>query len=149
MPSLIEFSDIIVGGVTDFENCLGITALDFEKGCKEVQKKYPAVRKVANTHRNSISSSHNKIEGMLWTGKELLKSQQYDLTHIVDRVGSGDAFMAGLIFGWTSEKTDKQTLEFATSSCALKHSVEGDVNVSTVQEIEAVLNGENIGKLLR
>jgi 2-dehydro-3-deoxygluconokinase len=149
MPSLIELSDIIVGGVTDFENCLGITASDFEKGCKEVQKKNPAVKKIANTHRESISSSHNRIEGYLWTGKELLKSQQYDLTHIVDRVGSGDAFMAGLIFGWIHEKTDKQTLEFATSSCALKHSIEGDVNVCTIQEIESVLNGENIGKLLR
>lgn len=149
MPSLIELSDIIVGGVTDFENCLGITVSDFEKGCKEVQKKNPAVKKIANTHRESINSSHNRIEGLLWTGKELQKSQQYDLTHIIDRVGSGDAFMAGLIYGWIHEKTDKQTLEFATSSCALKHSVEGDVNVCTVQEIEAVLNGENIGKLLR
>ncbi len=149
MPGLIELSDIVVGGVTDFENCLGIAVSDFEKGCKEVQKKNPAVKKIANTQRASISSSHNKIEGMLWTGKELLKSQQYDLTHIVDRVGSGDAFMAGLIFGWIQDKTDKQSLEFATSSCALKHSVEGDVNVCTVQEIEAVLNGENIGKLLR
>lgn len=149
MPSLIELSDIIVGGVTDFENCLGITGTDFEKGCKEVQRKNPAVKKIANTQRESISSSHNKIEGMLWTGKELVKSQQYDLTHIVDRVGAGDAFMAGLIYGWIHEKTEKQTLEFATASCALKHSVEGDVNVCTVQEIDAVLNGENIGKLLR
>jgi len=149
MPGLIELSDIVVGGVTDFENSLGISVSDFEMGCKEVQKKNPAVKKIANTHRESISSSHNKIEGLLWTGKELLRSQQYDLTHIVDRVGAGDAFMAGLIFGWTNEKTDKQTLEFATSSCALKHSVEGDVNVCTVQEIESVLNGINVGKLLR
>lgn len=149
MPGLIELSDIVVGGVTDFENSLGISVSDFEMGCKEVQKKNPAVKKIANTQRESISSSHNKIEGLLWTGKELLRSQQYDLTHIVDRVGSGDAFMAGLIFGWTNEKTDKQTLEFATSSCALKHSVEGDVNVCTVLEIESVLNGIHVGKLLR
>ncbi len=149
MPGLIELSDIVVGGVTDFENSLGISVSDFEMGCKEVQKKNPAVKKIANIHRESISSSHNKIEGLLWTGKELLRSQQYDLTHIVDRVGAGDAFMAGLIFGWTNEKTDKQTLEFATSSCALKHTVEGDVNVCTVQEIESVLNGINVGKLLR
>jgi 2-dehydro-3-deoxygluconokinase len=149
MPGLIELSDIVVGGVTDFENSLGISVSDFEMGCKEVQRKNPAVKKIANTHRESISSSHNKIEGLLWTGKELLRSQQYDLTHIVDRVGAGDAFMAGLIFGWTNEKTDKQTLEFATSACALKHSVEGDVNVCTVQEIESVLNGINVGKLLR
>jgi len=149
MPSLIELSDIIVGGVTDFENCLGITVTDFEKGCKEVQRKNPAVKKIANTYRESISSSHNKIEGMLWTGKELLKSQQYDLTHIVDRVGAGDAFMAGLIYGWIQDQSDKQTLEFATASCALKHAIEGDVNLASVAEVEALVKGENIGKLLR
>ncbi len=149
MPSLIELSDVVVGGVTDFENSLGIVTADFEKGCKEVQKSNPGVKKIAVTQRESISSSHNKISGQLWNGKELLKSHEYDLTHIVDRVGAGDAFMAGLAYGWLYEKSDKQTLEFATASCALKHSIEGDVNLATVTEIEALVKGENVGKLLR
>jgi 2-dehydro-3-deoxygluconokinase len=149
MPELIEMCDVIVGGVTDFENSLGIIATGFEEGCKKVMKANPAIRKIASTQRESISSSHNKISGVLWNGKELLQSKEYDLTHIVDRVGAGDAFMAGLIYGLLKNITDKHTIEFATAACAFKHSVEGDVNLATVEEIETLVKGENIGKLLR
>ena len=149
MPELIEMCDVIVGGLTDFENSLGITANTFEEGCKKVMKSNPAIRKIATTQRESISSSHNKISGVLWNGKELLQSKEYDLTHIVDRVGAGDAFMAGLIYGILNNKTDQQTIEFASAACAFKHSVEGDVNLATVEEIEALVKGDNIGKLLR
>ena len=149
MPSLIELTDRIVGGVTDFENCLGITSNTYESACTKVMKALPNIKTIASTHRESISSSHNKISGILWNGKELLHSVEYDLTHIVDRVGSGDAFMAGLIYGWLNQKKDIDTLAFATAACALKHSTEGDVNLATVGEVEALVKGENIGKLLR
>ncbi len=149
MPGLIELTDKIVGGKTDFENCLGIKGNDYESACKNVMKALPNVKAIASTHRESISSSHNTISGMLWNGKELLHSREYDLTHIVDRVGSGDAFMAGLIYGWVQQKTDIDTLAFATAACALKHSMEGDVNLATVSEVDALVKGENIGKLLR
>lgn len=149
MPDLIELTDRIVGGVTDFENCLGITSDTYESACSKVIKAFPNVKAIASTYRESISSSHNKISGILWNGKELLNSVEYDLTHIVDRVGSGDAFMAGLIYGWLNQKKDIDTLAFATAACALKHSTEGDVNLVTVSEVEALVKGENIGKLLR
>ncbi|HOX82893.1 MAG TPA: sugar kinase [Chryseolinea sp.] len=149
MPALIELTDKIVGGVTDFENCLGITGDTYESACKKVMKALPNIKAIASTHRESISSSHNQISAMLWNGKELLHSVEYDLTHIVDRVGSGDAFMAGLIYGWINQKKDADTLAFATASCALKHSTEGDVNLATVGEVEALVRGENVGKLLR
>ena len=86
---------------------------------------------------------------MLWDGKALLTSKEYDLTHIVDRVGSGDAFMAGLIYGLLKKGSDQEALEFATAACAWKHSVEEDVNLATVAEIEGLVKGENVGKLLR
>jgi 2-dehydro-3-deoxygluconokinase len=86
---------------------------------------------------------------MLWNGKELLYSREYEMTHIVDRVGGGDAFMAGLVYGFMKKKTDQQTIEFATAASVLKHSIEGDVNLSTVDDVEALVKGENIGKLLR
>jgi 2-dehydro-3-deoxygluconokinase len=149
MPALISMCDVVVGGITDFENCLRISANDFESVCKLVMKANPAVKKIATTERESISSSHNKISALLFTGKTLMKSKTYDLTHIVDRVGSGDSFMAGLIYGALHSKTDADTLEFATASCALKHSIEGDVNLCTVEEIEALVRDENVGKLLR
>lgn len=149
MPALISMSDMIVGGITDFENCLGISAKDFESACKAVIKANPSVKKIATTTRESISSSHNKISALLFTGKSVLQSKTYDLTHIVDRVGAGDAFMAGLIYGWLNSKPDVDSLEFATASCALKHSIEGDVNLCSVEEIEALVRDENVGKLLR
>lgn len=149
MPALINLCDLIVGDVPDFENCLGISGNDFESACKAVIKANPAIKRIATTKRESISSSHNKISASLFTGKAVLQSKTYDLTHIVDRVGAGDAFMAGLIYGWLQSKPDADALEFATASCALKHTIEGDVNLCSVEEIEALVRDENIGKLLR
>lgn len=149
MPDLINQSDRIVGAIADFENCLGISGLTFGEACQKVMKACPSVKKIAMTQRESINSSHNKITGFLWNGKEMHQSREYDLTHIVDRIGAGDAFMAGLIFSWLSNVTDSQTVEFATAACALKHSIEGDVNLSAKEEVNALVKGENIGKLLR
>jgi 2-dehydro-3-deoxygluconokinase len=89
------------------------------------------------------------LKGILWNGKQLFQSRAYDLTHIVDRGGAGDAFMAGLIYGNVNKKDDQATIEFATAAGAFKHAIEGDVNVATTAEIEALVKGENIGKLLR
>ena len=149
MPSLIEMTDVMIAGITDMENCMGITGDTFEKACQQTMKKYPSVKKIATTERESVSSSHNKISAIMWDGKKLLSSKQYDLTHIVDRVGSGDAFMSGLIYGILNKKDDQQSLEFATAACAWKHTVEGDVNLATSMEIENLVKGENVGKLLR
>ncbi|MBL7875792.1 MAG: sugar kinase [Cyclobacteriaceae bacterium] len=149
MPGLIEYTDIIIGGATDIENCLGMKARSYEEACTQAMNKYKAIKKITSTHRESISSSHNKISARLWNGKELVNSKEYDLTHIVDRVGAGDAYMAGLIYGWLTRKTDPDTLEFAIAASALKHGIEGDVNLSTVEEVETLVKGENIGKLLR
>jgi len=89
------------------------------------------------------------MHAQLWDGEKLYTTREYDLTHIVDRVGTGDAYMAGLIYGWLQDKTDQDTLEFAIAACALKHSIPGDVNLVTVSEVEALQSGENVGKLLR
>lgn len=149
MPALIEMTDIIVGGTTDFENCLNITESNFEKACQQVMKQYPAVKKLTSTLRDAVSSSHNKINARLWNGKQLLTSATYDLTHIVDRVGAGDAYMAGIIYAWINNQTDQQAIEFGIAASALKHSIEGDVNLATAGEVETLIKGENVGKLLR
>jgi 2-dehydro-3-deoxygluconokinase len=149
MPEMMAESDFIIGGLADFENCMGIQAVDFEAACKKIKKKFPNMLKIANTERESIHASHNKISAMLWNGKALMKSKEYELTNIVDRVGSGDAFMAGLICGWLMDKSDEDTLEFAIATCALKHTVPGDVNRVSVEEVNDLMHGVNIGKLLR
>src|SRR5690606_32128179 len=148
MPSLIEHCDVVIAGITDMENCAGISGPSFEKACESFNKTFGRVKRIATTERVSVSSSHNRISALMWNGS-LLQSKEYDLTHIVDRVGSGDAFMAGLIYGLLSGKKDADALEFATAACALKHSIEGDANLSTVAEVEALVRGQNVGKLLR
>lgn len=149
MPALIELTDVMIAGITDMENCMGISGNSFEEACRQTMKQYPAVKKIATTERDSVSSSHNRISAVLFDGKKLLQSKSYDLTHIVDRVGAGDAFMAGLVYGMLSKKDDQQALEFATAACAWKHTVDGDVNLASAAEIENLVKGENVGKLLR
>lgn len=148
MPALIEKCDVVIAGITDMENCAGVSGADFEEACSRFQEMFPRVKRISTTERTSLSSSHNLISALLWNG-ELLRSKEYDLTHIVDRIGSGDAFMAGLIFGLINGMSDSDALEFATAACALKHSIEGDVNLATRAEVEALLKGDNVGKLLR
>lgn len=149
MPALIASTEYVIAGNTDIENCTGLTGKTFEEACSNFMKQYPSVRKVTTTLRDSISSSHNRISAILWDGTKLLTSNTYDLTHIVDRIGAGDAFMAGLIYGWLVKNDDQQALEFATAACAWKHSVEGDVNIASAAEIESLVRGENVGRLLR
>jgi 2-dehydro-3-deoxygluconokinase len=149
MPELIEYCDVIVGGVEDFKNCAGIDETSFEKACEKIVKQFPSVKKIATTFRETISASHQFIEAALWSKSTLLKSSRYELFPIVDRIGAGDAFMAGLIVGEISGKSDQQALEFAAAACALKHTIEGDVNIASKEEIEALMQKNNTGKLLR
>jgi 2-dehydro-3-deoxygluconokinase len=149
MPALIERTQYMTAGLADITNCLGITAGGFEETCIKVMQSYSGLKKITHTQRETISASHNKISGILWSGTEIFRSREYDLTHIVDRVGAGDAYMAGLIYGWMKNMQDQQTVEFATAASALKHSIPGDANLATVEEVEALVKNENTGKLLR
>lgn len=149
MPSLVELTDVVVAGITDLENCIGVTGKTFEEACKVAVKQYPNIQLITTTERNSISSSHNIISALLFDGKKTIHSKSYDLTHIVDRVGAGDAYIAGLIYGLLAKKDLQHSLEFAIAASAWKHTIEGDVNLVSVQEIESLVKGENVGKLLR
>lgn len=149
MPELISYCDLLVGGEEDFKNCLGMEEATFEKACERIAKEFPAVRKIATTNRETRSASHQFVDAVLWSKNSLMKSSRYELFPIVDRIGAGDAFMAGLIVGTLSGKGDQHTLEFATAACALKHTIEGDVNIASLEEIEALMQNNNTGKLLR
>ncbi len=149
MPQLIEESDMVVGGLTDFENCMRIQSSDFEESCKKIQRAFPSVKKIANTERESIHASHQKLSAVLWSANSLHRSKEYEITNMVDRVGSGDAFMAGLLYGEINQLHESETLELAMAASVLKHSIPGDVNTVTMEEVKALVKGENIGKLLR
>lgn len=149
MPMLIKGTQYFVAGLSDIKNCTGIDAATYEAACESMKSAFPHVKKITTTERKNISASHNRIHGILWNGENQIKSNEYDLTHIVDRVGAGDAFMAGLIYGWLKEWNDANVIEFAVAASALKHSIEGDVNQVTADEVMTLVKGENTGRLLR
>jgi len=152
MPELIKYTHVIVAGLTDFENCMGIKSDDYISACVQAKKDYPQIKYITTTERGSVSASHNQLSGILWNAEnesgELLHSKTYEMTHIVDRVGGGDAYIAGLIYGLLY-MDDQQALEFGLAASVLKHSISGDANLVTVAEVEALVKGENVGKLLR
>lgn len=161
MPELVAGTDIVMGNEEDAEMCLGIKPenTDITKGeidknaysgvSQKIIEQFPRVQKVITTLRESISASHNNWSGVIWNGKELLKSKEYQITHIVDRVGGGDSFMGGLIYGLTQLDSEQEALEFAVAASALKHTVDGDYNRVTLDEVKKLIGGDASGRVSR
>jgi len=164
MPALVECCDIILGNEEDAEKVFGvkptgfdvantggeINALEFESVCKQLMNKFPRAKKVIITLRGSINANHNTWNGCLYNGEKLFQSKCYDITHIVDRVGGGDSFMGGLIYGFiTFPDDDQRALDFAVAASALKHTIYGDFNLVTVAEVEQLLKGDGSGRVSR
>jgi 2-dehydro-3-deoxygluconokinase len=114
-----------------------------------LKKRFPKAKKVIITLRGSINADHNTWSGVLWNGRQLLKAPTYDITHIVDRVGGGDSFMGGLIFGLLYYQDDQKALNFATAASCLKHTIKGDFNQVTVSEVEKLMLGDASGRVSR
>jgi len=105
---------------------------------------------VITTLRGSINASHNSWAGVLYDGQTLYESPTYQITHIVDRVGGGDSFMGGLIYGllrWPED--DQRALDFAVAASCLKHTIYGDANLVTVAEVESLMGGDGSGRVSR
>ncbi len=163
MPELVEGCDLILGNEEDAEKEFGIKPegfdaentggeIDqsrFESVCRQLMDKFPRCKKVAITLRGSISASHNTWGGIIYNGKELFQSRRYDITHIVDRVGGGDSFMGGLIYGLLTYKDDQKAIEFAAAASCLKHTIIGDYNRVTVSEVENLMKGNASGRVSR
>jgi 2-dehydro-3-deoxygluconokinase len=162
MENLVKGCDIILGNEEDAEMVFGIkpegvdvtkgnvTALAYKSVCRQLMDKFPKAKKVVITLRGSISASHNTWSGVLYDGKTLFEAPQYDITHIVDRVGGGDSFMGGLIYGLlTYAGDDQRALNFAVAASCLKHTIEGDYNLVTVDEVEKLMAGDASGRVAR
>lgn len=148
MPELVTLTDVVIGGRVDLQNCLGIHHEDWTENCKLVQKQFPNIQTFSKTIRESISASHNLLTAVLYHKDTLYTSKTYEMNNIIDRIGGGDAFMGGLIYGlMIMEKQD--AIEFSVAASVLKHSTIGDANLSTVDEVNALVSGQNIGRLLR
>jgi len=164
MTELTSYCDIILGNEEDAEMQFGIKpeGLDintqghdikaeaFISVCKQMMKKFPRAKKVIITLRGSISASHNSWAGVLYDGKKMYESIQYQITDIVDRVGAGDSFVGGLIYGLLNyPNEDQKALDFAVAASCLKHTIKGDANLVTVEEIEKLMNGDASGRVNR
>ena len=163
MPQLVEGCDIILGNEEDAEKVFGIKpegfdvektagevdAAEFESVCKQLMQKFPRAKKVIITLRGSINANHNTWGGCLYSDK-LYNSRRYDITHIVDRVGGGDSFMGGLIYGLlTYPQDDQHALDFAVAASCLKHTIYGDFNLVSVKEVETLMKGDGSGRVVR
>ncbi|WP_236979984.1 sugar kinase [Membranihabitans maritimus] len=163
MPDLVAGCDIVLGNEEDAEKHFGIhpegvdvskgdtmDAMAYESVCKQLMERFPRINKVIITLRGSLSASHNTWSGVLYDGNKLLKGPDFDITHIVDRVGGGDSFMGGLIYGLIHYKDDLQSaLDFAVSASCLKHTIFGDANLVTVSEVEKLMGGDASGRVSR
>lgn len=163
MPALVEGCDVILGNEEDAEKVFGIKpegfevehtggevdASEFESVCKQLMQRFPRAKKVIITLRGSINANHNTWGGCLYSDA-LYQSRRYDITHIVDRVGSGDSFMGGLIYGLLTYKGDDQkALDFAVAASCLKHTIYGDFNLVTAPEVETLMKGDGSGRVVR
>ena len=163
MPEMVAGSDIILGNEEDCEKVFGIKPKNFDAAktngnidqssflsvCQQMMKRFPRCKKMVVTLRGAINANHNTWGGVLYNGEDLIESRRYDITDIVDRVGGGDSFMGGLIFGLLHYDDDRKALEFATAASCLKHTLKGDYNWVTVQEVENLMSGDVSGRVKR
>jgi len=159
MSELMQYVDIAIGNEEDVEKVFGIKAAntDVDKGAldlsgyKEVSKELLgrfSFKYVAITLRKSLSASDNIWSGLLYDGTEYYFSKKYKI-HIVDRVGGGDSFAAGIIYGLLSEKLPGDVIEFAVAASCLKHTIPGDMNMVNTQEVEDLIKGGGSGRVKR
>ncbi|MEJ6821082.1 MAG: sugar kinase [Flavobacteriales bacterium] len=164
MTELTSYCDIILGNEEDAEMHFGIKpeGLDittqghevkaeaFLSVCKQMMSKFPRAKKVITTLRGSISASHNTWAGVMYDGNTMFESPQYQITDIVDRVGGGDSFMGGLIYGLLKyPENDQNALNFAVAASCLKHTIKGDANLVTLDEVEKLMSGDASGRVAR
>jgi len=160
MCQLVALATIGIANEEDCQKALGIEVdvdvksgeLEYEKYralAERVLKEFPNLQKQVITLRESHSADRNGWSAVLHNGKAFLASKHYDIADIVDRVGGGDSFAAGLIYGLRAYKDDQKALEFATAASCLKHTIIGDINRVSVQEVEALMAGDASGRVQR
>lgn len=156
MPALVEMADTLIAGRGDCAACLGFSPEGdgssndwYEELSADVLRRYPNISRVAVTIRNSSSADHHRWAAHFRSSEGSTFSRSYDLKNVVDRVGTGDAFSAGLIFGLINKMAGADALEFGAAANALKHSIAGDANMVTAEEVHAMIESGGTGRLRR
>ena len=160
MSELVKYADIIIGNEEDCQKSLGIKVnIDVESGelqtekykklTDKILKLYPNIKKIAITLRESHSANYNGWSAVLNNRKEFLVSRKYEIYNIVDRIGAGDAFSAGLIYGLNQLDSDRESLEFAVAASCLMHSIPGDLPLISVEDVKNLAGGSGSGRVQR
>ena len=159
MTPLMEYVDVCIGNEEDAQYCLGFKPdADVEAGNTSADGYYSIFKQmkekfnfeyVVSTLRESYSASHNGWKALIYDGKEFYESKHYDIEPIVDRVGGGDSFSGGLIHGLLTMDNMKDALEFAVAASALKHTINGDFNLVSKEEVESLAKGNANGRVQR
>ena len=162
MSELTKYVDVAIANEEDFQKSLGLKAEsqgDVEDGALNIEnykaiaslamQTYPNIKRVAITLRESKSANHNDWSACLYNGKDFFLSRKYAITDIVDRVGGGDSFGGGLIYGLNTYADEKTALEFAVAASCLKHTILGDYNRVSVSEVESLMKGSGTGRVQR
>ncbi len=160
MSELVKYVDVLISNEEDSKDVFGIEAenTDINNGVisasgyevigRKLMEKFPNIEYVAFTLRESISASVNGWSAILTDGKQTYRSKKYSID-IVDRVGGGDSFGAGLIYGMRRGMTPAQTIEFAVAASCIKHTIEGDFNIASAEEVEKLAKGDGSGRVQR
>jgi len=160
MTELVKYIDIAIGNEEDCQKSLGVKVdIDVESGelqtekykelTDKILKLYPDIEKIALTLRESYSANHNGWSAVLNNREEFLISKKYEIHNIVDRVGAGDTFAAGLIYGLNNLSNDKEALEFSVAASCLMHSIPGDLPLLSVEEVKSLASGAISGRVQR
>lgn len=161
MPELLRWCDVAVGNEEDAKDVFGIVAPEaditggkvaaesYRSVCSQLVERFPNLKTVGITLRGSLSASHNTWSGVLWHQGQFYETRMYDIAHIVDRVGGGDSFVGGLIYGMTVYNDPQKALDFAVAASCLKHSIYGDFTEVTVAEVEKLMKGDASGRVAR
>ncbi|PWJ71331.1 2-dehydro-3-deoxygluconokinase [Ruminococcaceae bacterium R-25] len=160
MTEMTKYADIIIANEEDCQKSLGLKcesnveggkleAEDYKKLSDSLMAQFPNVKKVAITLRESKSADINFWAASLNNGSEFIVSRKYEMYDIVDRVGGGDSFAGGLIYGLNELESDKEALEFAVAASCLKHTIDGDFNRVTIDEVMKLAKGDGSGRVQR
>ena len=159
MRPLMQYVDVCIGNEEDAELCLGFkpdadveggkTDADGYKGIFTAMAKEFGFKYVISTLRESFSATHNGWKAMIYNGEEFYTSKRYDIDPIIDRVGGGDSFSGGIIHGLLTKPNQGAALEFAVAASALKHTINGDFNLVSAEEVEALAGGDASGRVQR
>jgi len=158
MPEMLHYCDVILGDIDTAFFMLGMEKIDpdytdevsLKAHYSKIWEHCPNLKVTATTLRYSVSASHQRIGGVLYDGKDIYKAAVKEVTPVIDRVGTGDAFMGGLVYSLIkTPRNFQRTIDFAAAACCLKHTIVGDYNLATLDEIENIINGDSSGKVSR